>query len=94
MTTREDDPVKHILVCDTHDTLLFFTNTGRVLPLKSYELRADLSRNTRGVPVVNIIPLTDKEHINSVVAVSNLNKEDQYLVLATKSGQIKRVSFD
>ena len=59
MTTRENDPVRHILVGDTHDTLLFFTNTGRVLSLNSYDLRADVSRTTRGVPVVNVIPLIE-----------------------------------
>ena len=94
MTMKEDDPVRNILVCDTHDTLLFFTNTGRVLPLKSYELRPDFSRNTRGVPLVNVIPLTDKEHVNSVVGVRSLEEDDQYLVLATKSGSIKRVAVN
>ena len=94
MATREDDPVEHILVCDTHDTLLFFTNTGRVLPLKSYELRADTSRNSRGVPVVNVIPLTDREHVNAVVAVPDLGVEGRYLVLATRKGLVKRVTVD
>ena len=50
MTTREDDPINNIIVGDTHDTLLFFTNRGRVLPLKAFELRPDTSRKTRGVP--------------------------------------------
>ncbi len=94
MTTREDDPVEHIIVGDTHDTLLFFTNTGRVLPLKSYELRADTSRNSRGVPVVNVIPLTDTEHVNAVVAVPDLGVEGRFLVLATRRGLVKRVSVD
>ena len=94
MKTREDDPVNHILVCDTHDTLLFFTNTGRVLPLKSYDLRADTLRSSRGVPVVNVIPLSDLEHVNAVVAVPNLDHEGHYLVLATRRGLVKRVSFD
>ncbi len=94
MATREDDPVDHILVCDTHDTLLFFTNTGRVLPLKSYDLRADTSRNSRGVPMVNLIPLTDREHVNAVVAVPDLGVEGRYLVLATRKGLVKRVTVD
>ncbi len=94
MATREDDPVDHILVCDTHDTLLFFTNTGRVLPLKSYDLRADTSRNSRGVPIVNLIPLTDREHVNAVVAVPDLGVEGRYLVLATRKGLVKRVTVD
>ncbi len=94
MATREDDPVEHILVCDTHDTLFFFTNTGRVLPLKSYELRADTSRNSRGVPVVNVIPLIDREHVNAVVAVPDLGIEGRFLVLATRKGLVKRVTVN
>ena len=93
MRTREDDPVRHILVLDTHDILLFFTNRGRVLPLKSYELRADTSRNTRGVPVVNVIPLMDTEVVKAVISVSSLQREDAYLVMATRQGSVKRVAL-
>jgi len=91
MKTKEDDPVRNILVCDTHDTLLFFTDRGRVLPIKAYELRPDTSRNTRGVPLVNVIPLADNEKVNSVVAVSDFDVEDAYLVMGTRTGEIKRV---
>ena len=91
MKTKEDDPVRNILVCDTHDTLLFFTDQGRVLSIKTYELRPDTSRNTRGVPVVNVIALAGDEKVNSVVAVSDFDVEDRYLVMATRHGQIKRV---
>jgi DNA gyrase subunit A len=94
MRTKEDDPVRHILVGDTHDTLLFFTNTGRVLSSKSYELRADISRNTRGVPIANVIPLSDKEHINSIIGVSSLQEEGLFLVLVTRRGSIKRVALE
>ncbi len=91
MKTKEDDPVRNILVCDTHDTLLFFTDRGRVLPIKAYELRPDTSRNTRGVPLVNVIPLADNEKVNSVVAVSDFEVDDTYLVMGTRTGEIKRV---
>ena len=91
MKTREDDPVKHIQVLDTHDALLFFTDRGRVLSLTSYELRADTSRNTRGVPVVNVIRLVDTEQVNAVIGVENLDLEDTYLVMATRRGRINRV---
>ncbi len=93
MKTKEDDPVRNILVCDTHDTLLFFTDRGRVLPIKAYELRPDTSRNTRGVPLVNVIPLADNEKVNSVVAVSDFNIEGRYLVMGTRTGEIKRVAL-
>ena len=92
MNTKENDPVKHILVADTHDRILFFTNTGRVLSKTSYELRADTSRNTRGVPVVNVIPITDMETIKALFEVSSIEQqEDTYLVLATRRGQINKV---
>ena len=90
MNTKEDDPVRDIVVGDTHDTLLFFTNKGRVLSLKSYELRADTSRNTRGVPMVNIIALGESEHVKAVIGVEALDQEDTYLVMATRKGSIKR----
>ena len=93
MTTREDDPVRHILVGDTHDILLFFTNKGRVLSLKSYDLRADISRTTRGVPVVNAIPLTEGEKVNAIIGVASLEDPDLYLVMATRRGAVKRVAL-
>jgi len=97
MNKRDDDAVKHILVLDTHQRLLFFTNKGRVLSLTAYELRPDLTRNTRGVPVVNVLPITDTEKISKVIAISNdelENDDDRYLVLTTRQGRIKRVALN
>ena len=91
MNTRDDDPVQHILVVDTHDTLLFFTNKGRVLSLKSYELRPDTSRNTRGVPIGNVIALGERERVEAVIGEEDLNQEDTFLVMSTRQGRIKRV---
>ncbi len=93
MNTREDDPVKHLLVTDTHDTLLFFTNRGRVHKLTVFELRADTSRNTRGVPVVNVIQLGADEQVSAVVAVDNLDHDDTFLMLGTHKGKIKRIAL-
>ena len=93
MTTREDDPVKHLIVADTHDTLLFFTNRGRVLKLTVFELRADTSRNTRGVPVVNVIQLGADETVSAVVAVDSLDHDDTFLMLGTRKGKIKRIAL-
>jgi DNA gyrase subunit A len=94
MRTRDDDPVRHIIVGDSHDMLLFFTNTGRVLALKSFELRGDTSRNTRGVPVVNVIPLADNERVNAIVGVRTLHREDLFLVMATRQGAVKRIALE
>jgi len=97
MRTREDDPVGHLLVVDTHDTLLFFTNSGRVLPLTSFELRSDIARSTRGVPVENVVPLAEKETIKSMIAVANLENIDEtnpkHLMLCTSEGVVKKVNL-
>ena len=93
MTRKEDDPVNHILIVDTHDTLLFFTDRGRVLPLVSYELKADTSRTVRGVPVVNVIPIAD-ESVSSVIGVTNMNEEGRSLVMATRKGTVKRIDLE
>ena len=94
MNTRDNDPVRHILVVDTHDMLLFFTSRGRVLPLKTYELRPDTSRNTRGVPVVNVIPLSDEEQVEAIIGVKSLDQSDLYLVMATEQGSVKRTALN
>jgi DNA gyrase subunit A len=91
MNTKDNDPVRHILVADTHDRILFFTDTGRVLAKTSYELRADTSRNTRGVPVVNVLPIVDTEKIKALFEVASLEQEDTFLVMATRKGRINRV---
>ena len=94
MTRKEDDPVNHILVVDTHDTLLFFTDRGRVLPLISYELKADTSRTVRGVPVINVIPIAGDERVSSVIGVTSMHAEDSFLVMATRRGTIKRIALE
>lgn len=95
MTTRDDDAVKHLLVVDTHDKLLFFTNKGRVYSMTAYELRADTTRNSRGVPLLNVIAMSDTETISAVIGMSpkDLDTEDRYLVLATSQGRIKRTAL-
>ena len=97
MKTREDDPVGHLLVVDTHDTLLFFTNTGRVLPLTSFELRSDVARSTRGVPIENVIPLAQNETVKSMIGVADLENIDEtnpkHLMLCTSEGLVKKVNL-
>ncbi len=95
MTTRDDDAVKHLLVVDTHDKLLFFTNKGRVYSMTAYELRADTTRNSRGVPLLNVIAMSDTETISAVIGMSprDLDTNDRYLVLATSQGRIKRTAL-
>ena len=95
MNTRDDDPVKDIKVVDTHDKLMFFTNKGRVLSKVGYELRADQSRNTRGVPIANIINVWDTESISALIGVGKKQYVDyEYLVLGTRRGRVKRIELD
>ena len=92
--TREDDVVQHMLVSDTHDTLLFFTDRGKVYPLKVYDTSTEASRTSRGTPLVNLIPtLSPGERVTSLVALPEL-RQDSFLVLATRLGEIKRVPLE
>ena len=95
MTTRDNDAVKHLLVVDTHDKLLFFTNKGRVYSMTAFELRADTSRNTRGVPILNVISAGSTEKVTAVIGMSEkeFDSEDYVLVLATAKGKIKRIAL-
>jgi DNA gyrase subunit A len=90
MTTRDDDIVEQLIVADTHDTLLFFTNLGRVYALRAFDLPPDVSRTTRGVPLVNLIAMTGQERVQALLAVPSLS-ESGNLLLATQKGQIKRM---
>ena len=95
MKTRDDDAVKHLLVVDTHDKLLFFTNKGRVYSMTAFELRADTSRNTRGVPMTNVIAASVNETATAVIGMSQseFEKEDNVLMLATAMGKVKRIAL-
>ena len=88
MRTREDDAVMDLVVVDTHDTLFFFTNRGRVYPLKAYQIHGDSSRTSRGVLLANLLPLDRGEQIQAMLIIDN--PRDEYpLLLATKKGEIK-----
>ena len=92
---KEDDPMKQLLVVDTHDILLFFTNKGRVFSLNTYELRADVNRSTRGVPILNLIQIDGvNEKITSMISAGNLKDYlDSFLIFATKKGTVKKLSI-
>ncbi|GEP80315.1 DNA gyrase subunit A [Staphylococcus carnosus] len=92
MNTLEEDFVSQIVTMSTHDNVLFFTNKGRVYKLKGYEV-PELSRQSKGIPVINAIELENDESISTMIAVNDLEKEDAYLVFATKNGIVKRSSL-
>jgi DNA gyrase subunit A len=93
MVTREQDAVRFLVVADTHDNLLFFTNRGRVFSLKCHEIPADSSRIAKGMAVINLFPITEGEKVTAVVAVSEF-KSGNYLLMATSNGEIKKTSVD
>jgi DNA gyrase subunit A len=85
---KQDDIVAHFFVCSTHDWILFFTNKGRVYRLKAYEL-PEANRNGRGQHVANLLALQPDEHIAQVMQIRDYSAAP-YLVLATKSGLVKK----
>jgi DNA gyrase subunit A len=87
---REGDAVRHIMVTDTHQSLLFFTDRGRVYQVKTYEL-PDESRQARGTPLINIIYLEQDERVTAVVATDGGDQE--FLVLATEQGEVKKTAL-
>ena len=89
MQTLEEDFVSQLVTLSTHDLVLFFTNKGRVYKLKGYEV-PELSRQSKGIPVVNAIELDNDETISTMIAVKDLESEEDYLVFATLNGIVKR----
>ena len=92
MVTREADALQHLVVADTHDTLLFFTNRGKAFSMRCYEMPQDSSRSTRGTPAVNLLSLSEGERIHAVVVQTGIDLGG-YIVLATRMGEIKRMEF-
>lgn len=88
MATKDEDEIEHIISATTHDTILFFTNSGKVFGTKAYEL-PDTSRQAKGQAVVNIIDLAPGEQIMSILP---LKEKGAHLIMATSSGQVKKTS--
>lgn len=88
MRTREDDAVRHLLIADTHDALLFFTDRGRCFQMKTYEL-PDATRTARGIPVINLISVDQREWVTAVVRLPKDLARD-YLVMGSKLGEVKK----
>ena len=88
MTTREGDAILDLVVVDTHSTLFFFTNRGRVYPLRAFQIPGDASRTSRGVLLSNLLPLQRNEQVQAMLLIENPN-DDYPLLLATIKGQIK-----
>ena len=88
MATREDDTVRHLLVTHTHDSLLFFTDRGRVFQLRVYEL-PDVSRTAKGEHMINLIAIEQRERVTAIVSVPKGINHD-VLIVTTKKGEVKK----
>ena len=93
MGLGEDDNIQTLISCSTHDTLLYFTNTGRVFRTKGYDV-PEYGRQARGLPIVNFLSLDSGESIKEVIAIESRREEqgvsDGYLFFVTQSGTVKK----
>ena len=92
MATREEDFVKQIFTASTHDTILFFTNKGKLYRLKGYEV-PEAGRTARGTAIVNLLSLDPGEKVSAVIPIQNF-AEGKYLLMATKNGLIKKTPLN
>src|SRR5690625_4409467 len=91
MGTNENDFVEHLISTSTHDTILFFTNKGKVYKAKGYEI-PEFSRTAKGIPLVNVLQIEKDEWVNAVITTEEY-KEDWYLFFTTRKGISKRTSL-
>jgi len=91
MTTKEDDFVKQIYTASTHDTILFFSNKGKLYRLRGYEI-PEAGRTAKGTAIVNLLSLDAGEKVSTIIPIQNF-AEGKYLLFATKSGLIKKTSL-
>ncbi len=91
MGTNEDDFVEHLINLSTHDYVLFFTNRGKVYRLKGYEI-PEFSRQSKGLPVINLLQIDKDESINSLVTISK-DESNKYLMFVTKKGIVKKTNI-
>ncbi|MEJ2454726.1 MAG: DNA gyrase subunit A [Candidatus Thiodiazotropha sp.] len=90
--TKDEDFVDKLFVASTHDTILCFSNQGKVYWLKVYEL-PQAGRNARGKPIVNLLPLESDEQINAILPVRDYDG-DRYIFMATSSGTVKKTPLE
>ena len=91
MSTREEDFVKEIFTTSTHDTVLFFSNKGKLYRLRGYEI-PEAGRTAKGTAIVNLLSLDSGEKITAIIPISNFD-EGKYLLMATRNGLIKKTQL-
>ena len=93
MSTNEEDFVEHLISMSTHDYILFFSNKGRVYRMKGYEV-PEFSRQSKGLPIINLLPLEKNENISSIISIKNDDSFAKYLMFVTKNGIVKRTAIE
>ena len=88
IATREEDFVKEIFTASTHDTIMFFSNKGKLYKLRGYEI-PEAGRTAKGTAIVNLLSLDAGEKISAIIPIQNI-AEGKYLLMATKNGIIKK----
>ncbi len=91
IATREEDFVKQIFTSSTHDTVLFFTNKGKLYRLRGYEI-PEAGRTAKGTAIVNLLSLDPGEKVSAVIPIQNF-AEGKYLLMSTKNGLIKKTAL-
>lgn len=91
MGVHDEDFVKTLISCSTHDTLLFFTNAGKVYRAKGYEI-PEYGRTAKGIPVINLLGIDSAEQIQTIISIDEAPKEGEYLFFTTRYGIVKRTS--
>ena len=91
MGVHDDDFVKNLVSCSTHDTLLFFTNTGKVYRAKGYEI-PEYGRTAKGIPVINLLGIDSAEKIQAIISVEGKAEAGKFLFFTTLKGTVKRTA--
>ncbi|MDE5630589.1 MAG: DNA gyrase subunit A [Bacilli bacterium] len=97
MSINEEDYVKYLINCKTHDDVLFFTTKGKVYRVRGYEIPL-YSRQSKGLPIINLIPIEKEEKISSVIKITPSSEENElegkYITFATRSGLVKKTPIE
>ncbi|MGH7176280.1 MAG: DNA gyrase subunit A [Tepidisphaeraceae bacterium] len=89
---REGDFVEHLFVANTHDYLLFFTNSGRVYERRVYDL-PEMSRTSQGRSIANLLSFQDREKVTNVLPIKDFTQGEHFLIFATKKGTVKKTAL-
>jgi DNA gyrase subunit A len=92
MVTRDSDDVMSSMSADTHDNLLFFTNRGRVFKMKCHEIPQDIARTTKGINIINLIPIEAREKVTAMF-VPEKTDPTLFMLLATSKGIVKKTGL-